>query len=109
MINVINLRWKIYNDFLITNLGKYNLVLSSDVRDVFFQSDPFEYYNGNKSFLGVAIEDGILAYGINKKWFIDAYGEKLHKTIKRQRIIINEQLYSDMKCNYKVIERSKNK
>ena len=87
MINVINLRWKIYNDFLINNLGKYNLVLSSDVRDVFFQSDPFEYYNANKSFLGVAIEDGILAHGINKKWLINAYGEKLHKTIKHQRII----------------------
>ena len=84
---IINLRWKIYNDFLITNLGKYNLVLSADVRDVFFQSDPFEYYNGNKSFLGVAIEDGILAHGLNKKWLIHAYGEKLHKTIKHQRII----------------------
>jgi len=85
--SIINIRWKLYTDYLIPNSDKYNLVLSVDVRDVFFQSDPFEYYNGNKSFLGVAIEDGILAHGINKKWLLDAYGEKLHKTIKHQRII----------------------
>jgi len=85
--SIINLRWKLYTDYLIPNSDKYNLVLSVDVRDVFFQSDPFEYYNGNKSFLGVAIEDGILAHGINKKWLLDAYGEKLQKAIKHQRII----------------------
>ena len=40
-------RWKIYNDFLISNKNKYNLVFSTDIRDVFFQKDVFQYYKDN--------------------------------------------------------------
>ena len=85
--NIINFRWKIYEDFLKSNIYKYNLVLSVDVRDIFFQKDPFKYYYNKKSFLGVAIEDGKLSERMNKKWIIRAYGEDLYRTIKNQRII----------------------
>lgn len=84
---IINYRWKLYKDFLISNSYKYNLVMAVDVKDVFFQKDPFQYYIGKKSFLGVAIEDGTLSKGINKKWVIKAYGWKLHREIKEKRII----------------------
>ena len=84
---VINFRWKIYEDFLTSNINKYNLVLSTDLRDVFFQKDFFKYYDYNRSFLGVALEDGYLSEPLNKKWLIDAYGEDLYNKIKNQRII----------------------
>lgn len=84
---VINFRWKIYEDFLTSNINKYNLVLSTDLRDVFFQKDFFKYYDYNRSFLGVALEDGYLSQPFNKKWLIDAYGEDLYNKIKNQRII----------------------
>ena len=84
---VINFRWKINEDFLISNINKYNLVLSTDLRDVFFQKDLFKYYDGNRSFLGVALEDENLSEPINKKWLIDAYGKDLYNKIKNQRII----------------------
>lgn len=84
---IINSRWKIYEDFLFSNRNKYNLVLTTDLRDVFFQTDFFKYYKSNKSFLGVALEDGILSESLNRKWLINAYGKDLYNKIKNQRII----------------------
>ena len=64
--NIINFRWKIYEDFLMDNADKYNLVFTTDLRDSFFQRDVFKCYEkNNKSFLGVAIEDGILTHEIS--------------------------------------------
>ena len=84
---IINLRWKLYEDFLISNFNKYNLVMAVDVRDIFFQKDPFKYYINKKSFLGVALEDGTLSERINKRWLIRAYGKDLQRKIQHQRII----------------------
>lgn len=88
---IINSRWKIYEDFLFSNRNKYNLVLTTDLRDVFFQTDFFKYYKSNKSFLGVALEDGILSESLNRKWLINAYGKDLYNKIKNQRIFVLEQ------------------
>jgi hypothetical protein len=90
---ITNFRWKIYEDFLISNINKYNLVFSTDLRDVFFQKDFFNNYNSNISFLGVALEDGYLSERINKKWLIDAYGVDLYNSIKNQRIIVYDIIY----------------
>lgn len=87
-VSIINSRWKIYEDFLNNNPNKYSLVLTVDIRDVFFQNDFFKYYkNITKSFLGVAIEDGYLHEPINKEWLINAYGEEKYKLIQNERII----------------------
>lgn len=84
---IINCRWKIYEDFLKNNGYKYKLVFTTDFRDVYFQKDVFKYYDFNKSYLGVAIEDNFLTEKINKNWLIRAYGEDLYKTIMHERII----------------------
>ena len=86
-LSIINFRWKIYDDYINENRDKFNLVFTADVRDVFFQKDVFKFYENEKSFLGVAIEDYFLTESMNKKWLIDAYGENLYKTIKNERII----------------------
>ena len=49
--------------------------------------DVFQFYQKNESFLGVAIEDGNLSSGVNSKWIINAYGERLYETIKHERIV----------------------
>ena len=36
-VRAINVRWKMYIDFLTENRNKYNLVLHTDVRDTFFK------------------------------------------------------------------------
>ena len=94
---ITNFRWKIYEDFLISNINKYNLVFSTDLRDVFFQKDLFKYYNSNISFLGVALEDGNLSQRLNKKWLIDAYDVDLYNSIKNQRIIVYDIMFLQKK------------
>ena len=86
-INVINIRWKMYIDYLRENKLKYKLILHTDVRDVFFQKDVFEYYENSKPFLGVAIEDGTLNCQINKRWIISYVGKEKYNIIKNERII----------------------
>ena len=86
-IPIINLRWKMYINFLNKNKNKYKLVFSSDIRDTFFQKNIFEYYENHEPFLGVAIEDGTLNENTNKKWIVNFVGEKIHKILKKERII----------------------
>ena len=86
-ILINNYRWKIYGDFLCDNKDKYKIVFTSDIRDTFFQLDVFQFYNNYNSFLGVAIEDGILTDQINKQWIINIYGLTIYEKIKNERII----------------------
>ena len=86
--NLVNYRWKIYEDFLEDNKDKYNLIFTSDLRDSFFQKDVFKYYDNQKSFLGVAIEDGIICkQPFNKEWVLNAYGNGVLEKIGNERII----------------------
>lgn len=84
---IINYRHKLYEEFLRNNSDKYNLVLSIDVRDSFFQKDIFKYYENIESFLSLAIEDGYLSERTNKGWIINAFGYNVYNTIKNERII----------------------
>ena len=88
-VSIINNRWIIYSDYLKKNINKYNLVFTSDTKDLFFQKDLFKYYeNITKPFLGIAIEDGFISQSYtNRQWIINAYGEELYNTIKEERII----------------------
>ena len=87
-VSVINLRWKMYLDFLRKRKEEYNLVFSVDIRDTIFQKDIFKYYeNFSEPFLGVSIEDGTLNEKINKNWLINFIGEEIHKVIQNNRII----------------------
>ena len=85
--STINIRWKIAIDYLDSNPDKYKYVFTADTRDVFFQDDPFKYYNLTKSYLGIAIEDGDLNERVNKEWIINGYGKEKHNTIKNERIM----------------------
>ena len=83
---IINVRWKIYEDYLNKNQDKYKLVFTADIRDVFYQRDLFQFYDSTKPFLGIAIEDGTLTGKHSRDWLIEAYGEELYKTIMNERI-----------------------
>ena len=86
-ISVINVRWKMYADYLKENKNKYKLIFHADVRDTIFQKNIFDFYQNNESFLGVAIEDGTLDEKLNKHWLINFVGIEKHKKIKKERII----------------------
>ena len=85
-ISIINIRWKMYIDFLKENKNKYKLIFSADIRDTIFQKDIFKYYEKHKPFLGVALEDGTLNSQINKNWIIKYVGKEKHNKIKNERI-----------------------
>ena len=65
-----NYRFKLYEDFLIKNKDKYNMVFTADVRDTIFQKDIFQFYNNyHKPFLGVFLEEWYIKKDkINKYW-----------------------------------------
>ena len=56
-LDLTKYRWKIILDFLKENKDKYNLVFTTDVRDVIFQKDIFQYYENSKPFIGFTLED----------------------------------------------------
>lgn len=86
-MKIVNYRWKLYSEFLKDKKDKYNLVLTADLRDVFFQKDIFKYYENYKPFLGVALEDGYLSQLHNRNWIINSYGDNIYKTLENERII----------------------
>lgn len=85
--DITKLRWKLYRDYLNNQKNKYNLIFTTDIRDVFFQKDIFQYYNKNISFLGIALEDETLDEKTNKKWITNFVGKEKHKAIKNEKII----------------------
>ena len=86
-ITIINLRWKMYTDFLEETKNYYHLVFSTDVRDTLFQKDVFKFYENHEPFLGLALEDGTLTEKSNKIWIINFVGEEKYKMIQNERII----------------------
>jgi len=94
-LNVVinNYRWEIYETFINENINKYNIVLTADVRDTFFQFDFFKLYQKTKSFLGVAFEDNILTQTTNKNWIVEVFGEDIYENIKNERIICSGTIW----------------
>ena len=89
-LSVPDVRFVLYERFLRDKWEKYNLILSVDIRDAFFQKDIFKYLENNikkKSFLGLAIEDGNLTEKSNKRWLTRIYGNETFEAIKNERVI----------------------
>lgn len=73
--------------FLINNEEKYNKVLLSDVRDVVFQHNPFDYFKDDK--LHLTTEDlKIKDQNLNSFWIKQEFGADVLEKIKNE-IIIN--------------------
>lgn len=70
-------RYRCYLDFLLTNAGGYSKVLISDVRDVYFQGDPFEA-PGVADFTSFFEPGGVTcAEERNHRWIKAVYGSKV--------------------------------
>ena len=72
-----NVRWKIFDDFLEIQGNEYEQIFLTDTRDVIFQNDLFEQFNGYKNWLGCATE-GVYFRDceVNYGWFIDCFGKE---------------------------------
>ena len=85
-------RWKLFEDFLLENKNKYNMVFHTDVRDSIFQKDIFQYFDYTKPFLGVFLEDGNLTEEVNRKWIMELIDDNEYNKIKNERIICSGSL-----------------
>ena len=80
-------RWKLYKDFLKENKDKYNMIFTADVRDTIFQKDVFQFFNSNKSFLGVFLEDGLMTNKANRIWVLQFCNEEEFNKIENETVI----------------------
>ncbi len=82
--DVINYRHYLYLDFLRRN-SSIDAVMLSDVRDVFFQSDPFEMLDEK---ITVAVEDmTIEGCAINSNWIRTIFGQDYFDSVAKRKII----------------------
>ena len=86
-MKINNVRYKLYEEYLRDNFDKYNMVLHVDVRDTFFQTDIFQLYKNQGSFIAFALEDGNIDQETNAIWMKNQYGKKIYEEIKNERII----------------------
>lgn len=79
-------RYLIYSDFLSANAHLYQNVLISDVRDVYFQRDPF--LDLNQEFVTfLEIEGSTCGGRTNYRWIKSVYGKKLAALMNDKRVI----------------------
>ena len=86
-MRIVDYRWRLYEEFLNENKDKYKFIFSADIRDTVFQKDVFKYFEKNKPFLGISLEDGILSERLNREWLITNFGEDIYKSMENERII----------------------
>ena len=80
-------RWELYVDFLRDKVEDYDIIFTSDVRDVIFQADVFKFYDANKPFLGLAHEHVDLTNQCNKDWLLRRYGKDIYESLKFNQTI----------------------
>lgn len=83
------LRFLSMYDYLYSNKGRYNLVVSTDVKDVIFQSDPFAWLNENLQGKKLVAGSEGLKY-CNEPWGDDnlrsCYGDYVYEHFKNKTI-----------------------
>jgi len=82
-----NYKWKLYEDYLNENDGKYKLVLTADLRDSIFQKDLFKLYENHKPFLGISKEDHYISKDMYNGWLETAHLVDVDKNLRNKRIL----------------------
>jgi hypothetical protein len=79
--HVQSTRYFMYRDFVTKNRAQFDRIFISDIRDAYFQGDPFNTYFPAE--LTVSIEDiRIKSDIVNSKWVLDLYGDQVLDDIK---------------------------
>ncbi len=87
-IHIYNFRHFLYYDYLLKNKQKFAYTLITDVQDVVFQKDPFDFHL--EEFIYVAIENTLLPLGScswNSKWIRSGYDEDIFDYLKEKEMI----------------------
>jgi hypothetical protein len=84
VFNIMCARFAHFHQYLEDNLDSYGHVLTTDIRDVCFQADPFSVSQHLPivSFL----ENLRIADGVNAQWLLEAYGKQLDRSILSETV-----------------------
>lgn len=85
-VNYFNYRHYLYYDFLQRNKGVYEKVLLADIRDVYFQDDPFSFEMGNALYCAIEGPRVIRDCSYNGRWMKFIYGETVLEQLGGNRI-----------------------
>jgi hypothetical protein len=80
-------RYYLYHNFLNENSDRYNNILLTDVRDVYFQADPF---NANWSSDAITVAKECLNVSDefwNTKWILKKYGSHIYSSLQDKTIL----------------------
>ena len=84
-------RWKYMYDYLEPRQSKFNRVMVIDVRDSYFQSDPFAHFDphlrGSAFYVYQDSNVNIKDCGWNSNWVKDCFGNDVLNHIGRQQIV----------------------
>lgn len=79
-------RYLLYTDFLEANLNSYDRVMIADVRDVYFQGDPFSEID--EEFVTFLEPEGVTCgEKRNNRWIKAVYGRKMAEAMKTERTV----------------------
>ena len=87
-----NIRWKIFLDYIKIHGANYAQILTSDTRDVIFQSDIFKEFENQSNYLGYSTEgDNIKGEKskcvLNYDWLIESFGKAVADKFADKEII----------------------
>lgn len=94
----------VFLSFLINNEDVYNKVFTSDVRDVVFQSNPFDYVNDYNLHL-VSEDLKIKEQHLNVGWIKQDYGSDILAQIENETIICAGTTYGGIESVITLIEK----
>ena len=101
-MKINNLRYSLYEEYLVDKLNKYNMALHIDIRDSIFQKDIFEFYKNEDSFLGIALEEGNMDDKYARPWMKHQYGEEMYEELKNKTIICSGTIWGTVDKFYEL-------
>ena len=88
-------RYKHFSKILEENSNKYDQVLFCDCRDIYFQSNPFEYnYKGSINFFSEDIKFNTCP--INSSWVLNTFGKKIYDDLKNKTVCCGGTLLANI-------------
>lgn len=101
--NLSIMRFFLYRSFLRASRGQYRNVFLTDLRDVYFQADPFSRMEGRQ--LRAFVEETWLTQGADvnsSRWLRDLYGEEMVQRLGDKNMICSGTILGDYEsiCDY---------
>jgi hypothetical protein len=97
-------RYYLYYNYMVNNESNYKDVLLTDIRDVFFQSDPFKE-NWKRDSITVAKESCEISKEIyNTRWILTKFGYHIYYFLQNKTILCSGTTYGSSKLIIKYLK-----